>query len=65
MDLSTALQYVPTLSDYRKKELLERHIKGTLTPADRIELKEHLLKVLDRMEEEKATAKALIEALKQ
>ena len=65
MDISTALQYIPTLSDNRKKELLERHIKGTLTPEDRVELKEHLLKALDRMEEEKATAKALIDALKQ
>lgn len=65
MNIATALQYVLTLSEDRKKELIERHLKGTLTPEDRAEFKEHLLQALDRMEEEKATAKALIDALKQ
>lgn len=64
MDLSTAIQYVLTLSEDRKKELIARHLQGTLTEEDRAELKEHLLKALDRMEEEKATAKALIDSLK-
>ncbi|MBI2524148.1 hypothetical protein HYW11_02970 [Candidatus Peregrinibacteria bacterium] len=65
MNLATALQYVSTLADSRKEELIARHLKGTLTTEDRAELKEHLLKALDVMEEEKATAKALIDALQQ
>lgn len=65
MNIATALQYVSTLSEDRKKDLIGCHIKGTLTAEDRAELREHLLKALDRMEEEKETAKALIDALKQ
>lgn len=64
MDIATALQYVTTLPPSRKEELIARHLKGTLTEEDRRELKENLLRALDRMEEEKATAKALIDALK-
>lgn len=60
MDLNNALKNISTLSEARKKELLEKHLSGTLTEEDKADLKAHMIKALVRLKDEMTAMEALM-----
>lgn len=64
MDLSHALSLVTSLSDERKKELLERYIKKQLTDEDVNDLVYHLTLAETVLKQEKNVAVSLLQSLK-
>ncbi|MDA1209349.1 MAG: hypothetical protein O2904_04955 [bacterium] len=63
MDITETLQAVTTLTDEQKQYFIDGHAAGSLTTEEVEELKEHLLKSVSRLAEERAVAEDVLDSL--